>query len=88
MDIVVTGGTLTEAEIEAYKEYVKRHYPYQTVTLLEIEVDPDGVHVNLKTHLRPQRFEHIRRITGYLTGDMGRWNNAKKAEEGDRVKHM
>lgn len=34
-----------------------------------------------------KRFERIRRITGYLVGDMSRWNNAKKAEERDRVKH-
>lgn len=33
------------------------------------------------------RFERIRRITGYLVGTMDRWNNAKKAEEHDRVKH-
>lgn len=33
------------------------------------------------------RFERIRRITGYLVGTMDRWNNAKKAEERDRVKH-
>lgn len=32
-------------------------------------------------------FERIRRITGYLTQDLRRWNNAKKAEERDRVKH-
>lgn len=32
-------------------------------------------------------FEHIRRITGYLVGDTERWNNAKRAEERDRVKH-
>ncbi|MBR2742014.1 MAG: hypothetical protein IKD89_00300 [Clostridia bacterium] len=32
-------------------------------------------------------FERIRRITGYLVGDMTRWNNAKLAEEHDRVKH-
>ncbi|NLT12884.1 MAG: hypothetical protein GXY05_00930 [Clostridiales bacterium] len=32
-------------------------------------------------------FERIRRITGYLTGSLDRWNNAKKAEERDRVKH-
>lgn len=32
-------------------------------------------------------FERIRRITGYLVGDMDRWNDAKTAEEGDRVKH-
>lgn len=33
------------------------------------------------------KFERIRRITGYLVGTMERWNNAKKAEEHDRVKH-
>ena len=32
-------------------------------------------------------FERIRRITGYLVGTLDRWNNAKKAEEKDRVKH-
>lgn len=32
-------------------------------------------------------FERIRRITGYLVGTMNKWNNAKKAEERDRVKH-
>ena len=32
-------------------------------------------------------FERIRRITGYLVGTLDRWNNAKKAEERDRVKH-
>lgn len=32
-------------------------------------------------------FERIRRITGYLVGTMDRWNNAKRAEEHDRVKH-
>lgn len=33
------------------------------------------------------RFERIRRITGYLVGTLDKWNNAKKAEENDRVKH-
>lgn len=32
-------------------------------------------------------FNRIRRITGYLVGDMSKWNNAKRAEEHDRVKH-
>lgn len=32
-------------------------------------------------------FERLRRITGYLVGTLDRWNNAKKAEEKDRVKH-
>ena len=38
--------------------------------------ESDGVH-----------FERIRRITGYLTGTLDTWNDAKKAEEKDRVKH-
>lgn len=33
------------------------------------------------------KFERIRRITGYLTGSMETWCNAKKAEARDRVKH-
>ena len=33
------------------------------------------------------RFERIRRITGYLVGTLDRFNDAKKAEERDRVKH-
>lgn len=33
------------------------------------------------------RFERIRRITGYLVGTLDRWNDAKRAEEKDRVKH-
>ena len=32
-------------------------------------------------------FERIRRITGYITGDLRTWNSAKRAEERDRVKH-
>lgn len=32
-------------------------------------------------------FERIRRITGYLVGTIDRFNNGKRAEEKDRVKH-
>ena len=34
-----------------------------------------------------QPFERIRRITGYLVGTLDKWNDAKRAEERDRVKH-
>ena len=33
------------------------------------------------------KFERIRRGTGYLSGDVSRFNNGKRAEEHDRVKH-
>ena len=32
-------------------------------------------------------FERIRRITGYLVGTLDRFNNAKRAEVEERVKH-
>ncbi len=32
-------------------------------------------------------FERIRRITGYLVGTLDRFNDAKRAEEHDRIKH-
>lgn len=34
-----------------------------------------------------EEFERIRRITGYLVGTLDRFNDGKKAEEADRVKH-
>lgn len=33
------------------------------------------------------KFERLRRITGYLVGTLDRWNDGKRAEERDRVKH-
>ena len=34
------------------------------------------------------KFQRIRRITGYLVGTLDRFNDAKRAEEHDRVKHV
>jgi hypothetical protein len=74
-------GALTNEEIE---EYIKRAEELHKGThTLDIEVD--GEYVELIYHIQP--FERIRRITGYLVGDMGRWNDAKREEEKDRVKH-
>lgn len=33
------------------------------------------------------KFSRIRRITGYITGDLTTWGSAKLAEEQDRTKH-
>ena len=33
------------------------------------------------------KFERIRRITGYLVGTLDRFNNAKRQEESERIKH-
>lgn len=44
--------------------------------------------INMKTEVgKGVGFERIRRITGYLVGTLDRFNDAKRAEEKDRVKH-
>ena len=43
---------------------------------------------NKKVNVEGLKIERIRRITGYLTGTVDRWNDGKKAELHDRVKHI
>lgn len=69
--------------------YIKRaKQMYQGKHLSEINICVDGEEVDLEYKFLPVSFERTRRITGYLVGTMDRWNNAKKAEEKDRVKHL
>ena len=86
MQINVTGGQLDQRELAAYVDRANSKYPVGTVQALDVHVD--GEYVDLKYHLTPRPFSRIRRITGYLVGDMSHWNNAKAAEERDRVKHI
>ncbi len=85
-EVIVTGGALAQDEIDRYLAHVAAKAGGQKIEKLEILVDGDFV--ELTWHLAPQPFERIRRITGYLVGSMDRWNNAKTAEEKDRVKHI
>ena len=57
------------------------------VNLKKIELKFDGDFVEIKTYLKPRPFERIRRITGYLVGTLDRFNDAKRAEEHDRIRH-
>ena len=43
--------------------------------------------MDIHYHLKKVPFDRIRRITGYLVGTLDRFNNAKRAEESQRVKH-
>ena len=83
--VTVTGGSIPQQEIDAYVSYVKDKYPGRKFSSIDIKLD--GEYVDLSWQLEPEPFERIRRITGYLVGTMDKWNNAKKAEEHDRVKH-
>ncbi len=85
MEIVVKNGTITEEEKNNYVKYVKEKDPNKELVYLEIDLDGDFV--DLKYQFEDIPFERIRRVTGYLTGTLDRWNDAKRAEERDRVKH-
>lgn len=84
IQVNITGGDMSEEEVSRYIDMVKEKYPDKHLESVDIEIDGD--YVNLKYNFnRP--FERIRRITGYLVGTLERFNNAKRAEERDRVKH-
>ena len=78
--------SISEKEIMSYINYIEEQNLGEELATLEIAGASDG-NVSLDYMLRPQKFERIRRITGYLVGTIDRWNNAKRAEEHDRVKH-
>ena len=81
----VTGGTLSQEEMDAYIAHARERYPHATITALDIALDGDFADITY--HYHEPKFERIRRITGYLVGTTERFNNAKRAEEQDRVKH-
>lgn len=85
--VVTVNGieNISEKEIRAYINRIKEQ-SQENVTALDISLAKDG-QVILDYQLKPRKFERIRRITGYLVGTIDRWNNAKRAEEKDRVKH-
>lgn len=85
MEIKVIGGSMDAAEKKLYADYIREKYPDKIVKELTIAIDGDFVNLDFKYDNVP--FERIRRITGYLVGNMTRWNDAKRAEEADRVKH-
>ena len=85
INVNVKNGILEQDEINAYIEMGKSKYPNSVIKGMDITVDGDFVDIKYHTEAIP--FERIRRITGYLVGDMSRWNNAKRSEESDRVKH-
>lgn len=85
MEIIVNNGTISEEEKNNYVKYVSEKNPDKVLSWLEINLD--GEFVDLKYKFEEIPFERIRRVTGYLTGTLNRWNDAKRAEEADRVKH-
>ncbi|MEG0291519.1 MAG: anaerobic ribonucleoside-triphosphate reductase [Anaerovoracaceae bacterium] len=83
MNIEITGNVPAQ-EAQAYVEYLQDKYNRK---LEALDISIDGDYVDLDYRFAPVKIERIRRITGYLVGTMDNWNDAKTAEERDRVKH-
>lgn len=84
MNVTVINGDISDLEQRKYVEYLEKKFNRSLYTL---EITLDGEYVDLRYSFIPVNFERIRRITGYLVGTVERFNDAKKAEERERVKH-
>ena len=80
----VTGGELPAEEIQAYIDRAEHKFGTKPQG---IDIKVDGDFVELSYDFGNVPFHRIRRITGYLVGTLDRFNNGKRAEERDRVKH-
>lgn len=80
-------GVLEQKEIDAYVKMAQDKYGDKCIALnIEVENDEEVTLAYILKNDVP--FERIRRITGYLVGTLDKWNDAKRAEERDRVKHQ
>lgn len=85
MDVQVIGGNISDAEKQAYVRRAEELYADHLPDAMTLRLD--GEYVDIEYHFHNRPFDRIRRITGYLVGTTDRFNNAKRAEERDRVKH-
>ena len=89
MKISITNGNISDypkEEIQEYVKIIKEKYKDEIIDEIILTFGDDG-YVDIETHKHSVPFNRIRRITGYLVQSMSKWNNAKLAEERDRVKH-
>lgn len=85
MKVNVIGEQISQDEINAYIDYGKKKYSDREIIGMTVKID--GEYVDLQYEFENIPFDRIRRITGYLVGTLDRFNNGKRAEEHDRVKH-
>ena len=85
MKVTVNGGTMSQAEIDEYVRRIRNKHPDRIINELTLTIN--GKYVDIRYNYDTVPFERIRRITGYLVGTLDRFNDAKKAEESQRIKH-
>lgn len=78
---------IDENEAAAYVDRGQHvHFFGKYLDKVYLKIDGDEVDIEYVPKRTPG-FDRIRRITGYLVGTLDRFNDGKRAEESERVKH-
>ena len=78
-------GSLNREDILFYINEIKKRARGKKLKTVHFRMAES--YMDLRYSFEQIPFERIRRITGYLVGTLDRFNDAKKAEEHDRVRH-
>lgn len=81
MQVVVTNGTLSEAEQDRYVQRVTERYPPGAIEKVFLDVQGEYVDVSYTLH----RYREFRKLGGYCIGEPESWNAAKRAELRDTI---
>jgi len=84
--IRVINGKMSDDEISATVDQMIEQHPDKEFKSLTFTI-VDGENLDVDYSYDSVPIQRIRRITGYLVGTLERFNNAKRAEVNDRVKH-
>lgn len=80
-------GEISQDEAKAYLNRGIGLYGARLKGVSAAVDEQDPAYVCITYDLEDRPFHRMRRITGYLVGTLDRFNNGKRAEERDRVKH-
>ena len=82
---VIADDSLSKDKLKEYVSFAQANKCYPDARIESITIN--GSKMTIDFVQDKPKFARTARITGYLTGTVDRWNNAKKAELRDRVKH-
>lgn len=82
-------SNMTEDVAKDYIKYAKEHKSESSdISKIIVFINGDEADITIEYIQDKPKIERIRRITGYLTTAVDSWNNAKRAEESERVHHF
>ena len=96
VEVTIIYSSPNDAEVtpDEVQAYIDRSSDFKSegkmpkgAKLAALTLNVEGDDVDISYQYAMMNFERIRRITGYLVGNLDRFNNAKRAEVEDRVKH-